>query len=84
MTKYLAIFCAISLILLGIVVDRNVKLKQELKETKATITDYNKSMDTSAKVITEIREKIKYVKEDCDCYNRDIPVDIIARVHKNK
>lgn len=84
MTKYLAIFCAISLILLGIVVDRNVKLKQELKETKETITDYNKSMDTSAKVITEIREKIKYVKEDCDCYNRDIPVDIIARVHKNK
>lgn len=84
MTKYLAIFCAISLILLGIVFDRNVKLKQELKETKATITDYNKSMNTSAKVITEIREKIKYVKEDCDCYNRDIPVDIIARVHKNK
>lgn len=84
MTKYLAIFCAISLILLGIVVDRNVKLKQELKETKAIITDYNKSMNTSAKVITEIREKIKYVKEDCDCYNRDIPVDIIARVHKNK
>lgn len=84
MTKYLAIFCAISLVLLGIVVDRNVKLKQELKETKATITDYNKSMNTSTKVITEIREKIKYVKEDCDCYNRDIPVDIIARVHKNK
>lgn len=83
MTKYFAIICVVSLVLLGLLYEKNTKLKQELKDTQATITNFNKSMDKSAKVITEIREKIKYVKEDCNCYNRDIPVDIIARVRKN-
>lgn len=83
MNKVLSIICIVSLIVIGILYESNLRLKQDLKESEATITNYNKSMDTSAKVITEIREKIKYVKEDCDCYNHDIPVDIIARVHKN-
>lgn len=83
MTKVLPIICIVSLIVIGILYESNLRLKQDLKNTQATITNYNKSMDTSAKVITEIREKIKYVKEDCDCYNHDIPVDIIARVRKN-
>jgi len=83
MTKYLAIICIVSLILLGLLYEKNTELKQELKDAQATITNFNKSMDKSAKVITEIREKIKYVKEDCDCYNHNIPVDIIARVRKN-
>jgi len=84
MTKILSGICIVCLVLLGILFDSNLKLKQELKNTQATITNYNKSMNTSAKVITEIREKIKYVKEDCDCYSRDIPSDIIVRVRKNK
>lgn len=57
---------------------------KENKQLKQEIVNYNESMKTSVKVITEIKEKIKYVKDDCDCYHARIPDAIIDRVRKNK
>ena len=47
---------------------------------------FNKANQESSKTITEIREKIKYVKvkDNCDCYHAAIPDAIIDRVHHNK
>lgn len=47
---------------------------------------FNKANQESSKVVTEIREKIKYVKvkDNCDCYHTAIPDAIIDRVHHNK
>ena len=47
---------------------------------------FNKANQESSKTITEIREKIKYVKvkDNCDCYHAAISDAIIDRVHHNK
>ena len=45
---------------------------------------FNKANQESMTVVKEIREKIKYVKEPCNCYNVNIPDAIIDRVHHNK
>ena len=82
MYRYIAI--VILSLCLAFVIKDDYDNRKEKGELKQEITGYNQAMNTSVKVITEIKEKIKYVKDDCDCYNAAIPDAIIDRVRKNK
>lgn len=79
----LLIVLAILAVLLGVVVKDNFEKRNEISNLKESIATFNKAEKESAKVITEIREKVKYVKEDCNCYDAYIPGDIINRVRSN-
>lgn len=81
---YPYIACVLLAIALGWSVKSGIELKQQYKELQQSIVSFNKANQESVKTITEIREKVKYVKEPCDCYNTAIPDAIIDRVHHNK
>ena len=79
-SKVLVIVLAV---LLGMSVKATMDTKKDFKEFKKSIVAFNQANKKSAEVITEIREKIKYVKEDCNCYNANIPDAILDRVRYN-
>ena len=81
---YPYIACVILAIALGWAIKSNIEQKQQYKKLQQSVIAFNKANQESATVITEIREKIKYVKDPCNCYNTAIPDAIIDRVHKNK
>lgn len=56
------------------------ELAVKLSDKEKEIAKYNEKQVEATKQITTIREKIKYVKEDCDCYNARIPVAVINSV----
>lgn len=80
-SKVLVIVLAV---LLGMSVKATMDTKKDFKEFKKSIVAFNQANKKSAEVITEIREKIKYVKEDCNCYNMPIPSNILNRVQGNQ
>lgn len=51
-------------------------------ELRESVVTYNKADKQSVKTITKIREVIKNVKEDCDCYNTAIPDGVVVLLHK--
>lgn len=65
-------------IAVGVLLKSNLEIKKDYRELQQTVANANKAEEKSAKTITKIQEKIKYVKEDC--YNLDINSDIIDRV----
>lgn len=79
-SKILVIVLAV---LLGMSVKATMDTKKDLQDFKKSVVAFNQANKESAKTITEIREKIKYVKEDCNCYNMPIPYVIIDRVQGN-
>ena len=83
---YPYIACILLAIALGWSVNSNIEQKKEYKKLQQTMITFNKANQESSKTITEIREKIKYVKvkDNCDCYHAAIPDAIIDRVHHNK
>jgi len=80
---YPYIACILLAIALGWSVKSHIEMKQDYKRLQNSIVAFNKANQESSKVITEIREKVKYVKDPCDCYNTAIPDVIIDRVHHN-
>lgn len=94
MTKiYPYIACILLAIALGWSIKSHIETKQNFRKLQNSIIAFNKANQESSKVITEIREKIKYVKvqskitqsekEPYNCYNTAIPDAIIDRVHHN-
>ena len=81
---YPYIACILLAIALGWSVKSHIETKQQYKKLQQSVIAFNKANQESVKVITEIREKIKYVKDPCNCYNVAIPDAIIDRVHHNK
>lgn len=65
-------------IAVGVLLKSNLEMKKDYRELQQTVANANKAEEKSAKTITKIQEKIKYVKEDC--YHLDINPDIIDRV----
>lgn len=65
-------------IAVGVLLKSNLEMKKDYRELQQTVANANKAEEKSAKTITKIQEKIKYVKEDC--YHLDINSDIIDRV----
>lgn len=80
---YPYIACILLAIALGWSVKSHIETKQNFKKLQNSIITFNKANQESSKVITEIRERIKYVKDACNCYNVNIPDAIIDRVHHN-
>lgn len=62
----------------GVLLKSNLEMKKDYRELQQTVANANKAEEKSAKTITKIQEKVKYVKEDC--YHLDITPDIIDRV----
>ena len=83
---YPYIACILLAIALGWSIKSHIETKQNYKKLQNSIIAFNKANHESSEVITEIREKIKYVKVEngCNCYNTVIPDAIIDRVHHNK
>jgi hypothetical protein len=81
---YPYIACLLLAIALGWSIKSHIEMKQQYKKLQYSVIAFNKANQESVKVITEIREKIKYVKDPCNCYNVRIPDAIIDRVHHNK
>ena len=82
-TPYIA--CLLLATALGWSFKSNIEQKQQFNKLQQSIVAFNKANHESAEVITEIRERIKYVKVEngCNCYNTAIPDAIIDRVHHN-
>ena len=80
---YPYIACILLAIALGWSIKSHIETKQNFRKLQNSIIAFNKANQESSKVITEIREKIKYVQEPCNCYNTAIPDAIIDRVHHN-
>lgn len=80
---YPYIACILLAIALGWSVKSHIETKQNFKKLQNSIIAFNKANQESSEVITEIREKVKYVQEPCNCYNIAIPDAIIDRVHHN-
>ena len=59
-------------------------LKHKADNLEKSIEEYNKKQMVAGSTITEIRERIKYIKTDCDCYNESIPDSIIDIVQGDK
>lgn len=81
---YPYIACLLLAIALGWSVKSHIETKQNYKRLQNSIIAFNKANQESMTVVKEIREKIKYVKDPCNCYNAAIPDAIIDRVHHNK
>ena len=81
---YPYIACLLLAIALGWSIKSGIEQKQQYKKLQQSVITFNKANQESMTVIKEIREKIKYVKEPCNCYNTAIPDAIIDRVHHNK
>ena len=90
---YPYIACILLAIALGWSVKSHIETKQNFKKLQNSIVVFNKANQESSEVITEIREKVKYVKvssktpqsdeNSYNCYNTSIPDVIIDRVHHN-
>lgn len=80
---YSKILVIVLAVLLGYSVKATMGVKEDFKKFKQSVVAFNQANQKSAEVITEIREKIKYVKEDCNCYNANIPDAILDRVRHN-
>ena len=90
-TPYIA--CLLLATALGWSFKSNIEQKQQFNKLQQSIIAFNKANHESAEVITEIRERIKYVKvssktpqsekDSYNCYNIAIPNAIINRVHHN-
>lgn len=81
---YSKVLVIVLAVLLGMSVKATMDTKKDFKEFKKSVVAFNQANKKSAEVITEIREKIKYVKEDCNCYNMPIPGVILDRVQGNQ
>lgn len=81
---YSKILVVVLAVLLGMSVKAMMETKEEFNNFKKSVIAFNQANKRSAEVITEIREKIKYVKEDCNCYNMPIPNVILDRVQGNQ
>lgn len=84
---YPYIACLLLATALGWSFKSNIEQKQQFNKLQQSIIAFNKANHESAEVITEIRERIKYVKvsekDSYNCYNVAIPDAIIDRVHHN-
>lgn len=58
----------------------NTRLYAEKKAFSDGIVKFNQARKKSDDTIIQIREKIRYVNEPCDCYSAPIPDDIIKLV----
>lgn len=82
MTKYLYIIIAILSIVLCMSVRGCTHAEMRAKEAAQVVDSYNKAQKESVKTITKVREIIKNVKEDCDCYHQPLPDDVIKLLRK--
>lgn len=81
MVKYLLIYAVILTVLFGSLFQKNRELKQDLSQLHNSIQSFNKAQKQTTKTVSEIREKIRYVKEPCNCYNVNIPDDVLNILH---
>ncbi|MBQ0114177.1 MAG: hypothetical protein KBT03_13690 [Bacteroidales bacterium] len=59
-------------------------LKHKADNLEKSIEEYNKKQMVAGGTITEIRERIKYIKTDCDCYNESIHPELLNILYKGK
>lgn len=55
----------------------NVTLRLNNEGLVTTIKEHNNGKMEASKTIVKIQEKIKYIKNDCDCYGNNLPDDIL-------
>lgn len=60
--------------------EKNVRLEAQKKALEENIDAYNKAKNKASNTINKVMERIKYVKEPCDCYNARIDDSIIDLV----
>lgn len=91
MTKYLVgiILACFFLIYTQTQVISKIKDQRKLYEKKSimleeSIARYNEKQVEASSTITEIRERVKYIKTDCDCYNSRIDDRILNLVQGDK
>lgn len=82
MTKYLYTIISILAVALCMSVRGCTQAELKLKQQEQIVEDFNKAEKESVKTITKVREIIKNVKEDCDCYHQYIPDDVVKLLRK--
>jgi len=82
MNKYLLIACVALSLVCAVSVRSCTQAQVKFKEATQVIDNNNKAEKDAVKVITKVREIVKNVKEDCDCYNQPLPDDVIKLLRK--
>ena len=82
MNKYLLIACVVLSLICAVSIRSCTQAQVKLKEATQVINNNNKAEKDAVKVITKVREIVKNVKEDCDCYNQPLPSDVIKLLRK--
>ena len=77
---YVVLLILVLAITVGVLFKSNLELRKSNKELQQTVAKANKADQKAVKTITKIQEKIKYVKEDCDCFHRNIPEEILKDI----
>lgn len=77
---YVLLLVLVLAITVGVLLKSNLELRKNNKELQQTVAKANKADQKAVKTITKIQEKIKYVKEDCDCFHRNIPEEILKDI----
>ena len=87
--KYIILALVTIAVILGVVCRFLFNEVNNLKEDNATlrlnneglvttIKEHNNGKMEASKTIIKIQEKIKYIKNDCDCYGINLPDDIVS------
>ena len=62
---------------IGKLKEDNTTLRLNNEGLVTTIKEHNNGKMEASKTIVKIQEKIKYIKNDCDCYGDNLPDDIL-------
>jgi hypothetical protein len=91
--KYIAVFFFATTFVLGIMYNyANLKvnrlesektaLKMEVKSCNDGVKEFNDAQIRAGDTIQKVREVVRTVKSDCDCYNIAVDKRILDRVRK--
>lgn len=74
----LFIVCRFLFAEVGKLKEDNATLKLNNEGLITKVKEYNDGKMAAGKTIIKIQEKIKYIKNDCDCYGINLPDDIVS------
>lgn len=86
--KFLAVAFFATTLLLGLMYNytnsKVNRLESELRGCKNGVKEFNDAQIRASSTIQKVKEVVKTVKSDCDCYNSVIAEPIISRVRNKK
>ena len=86
--QFVCVFFFATTLLFGLLYDyansKANRLENELNGCKNGVKEFNYAQMRASNTIEKVREVVKTVKSDCDCYNSSVDKRILDRVRNKK